>query len=119
MYDIIEVVPEPDNPQTNHKFKPVLTEDVKGAVTAMCTVSGHLAACIGSKVIVWSLEDDERLVGVAFIDVQIYVTSMSSIKNFILIGDAQKSIWFLGFQLEPAKLTLLGKDYQSFEVGCV
>ncbi|KAI9279545.1 CPSF A subunit region-domain-containing protein [Sporodiniella umbellata] len=119
IYDIIEVVPEPDNPQTNHKFKHILTEDVKGAVTAMCTVSGHLAACIGSKVIVWSLEDDERLVGVAFIDVQIFVTSMSSIKNFILIGDAQKSIWFLGFQLEPAKLTLLGKDYQSFDVGCV
>ncbi|CEI86533.1 hypothetical protein RMCBS344292_00972 [Rhizopus microsporus] len=119
IFDIIEVVPEPDNPQTNHKFKRILTEDVKGAVTAMCTVSGHLTASIGSKVIVWSLEDDERLVGVAFIDVQIYVTSMSSIKNFILIGDAQKSIWFLGFQLEPAKLSLLGKDYQSFDVGCV
>jgi cleavage and polyadenylation specificity factor subunit 1 len=65
----------------------------------MCNVSGHLASCIGSKVIVWSLEDDESLVGVAFIDVQIYVTSMSSIKNFILLGDAQKSIWFLGFQV--------------------
>lgn len=50
--------------------------------------------------IVWSLEDDESLVGVAFIDVQIYVTSMSSIKNFILLGDAQKSIWFLGFQVK-------------------
>ncbi|KAI9469973.1 MAG: CPSF A subunit region-domain-containing protein [Benjaminiella poitrasii] len=119
IYDIIEVVPEPNNPQTNHKFKHIHTEDVKGAVTAMCNVSGHLASCIGSKVIVWSLEDDESLVGVAFIDVQIYVTSMSSIKNFILLGDAQKSIWFLGFQLEPAKLSLLGKDYQSFEVGCV
>jgi cleavage and polyadenylation specificity factor subunit 1 len=44
---------------------------------------------------------------------------MRSVKNFILLGDAQKSIWFLGFQLEPAKLSLLGKDYQSFEVGCV
>ncbi|CEP07342.1 hypothetical protein [Parasitella parasitica] len=119
IFDIIEVVPEPNNPQTNHKFKHLHTEDVKGAVTAMCNVSGHLASCIGSKVIVWSLEDDETLVGVAFIDVQIYVTSMSSIKNFILLGDAQKSIWFLGFQLEPAKLSLLGKDYQSFEVGCV
>ncbi|KAI8646973.1 CPSF A subunit region-domain-containing protein [Parasitella parasitica] len=119
IFDIIEVVPEPNNPQTNHKFKHLHTEDVKGAVTAMCNVSGHLASCIGSKVIVWSLEDDESLVGVAFIDVQIYVTSMSSIKNFILLGDAQKSIWFLGFQLEPAKLSLLGKDYQSFEVGCV
>ncbi|KAI7867053.1 CPSF A subunit region-domain-containing protein [Mucor mucedo] len=119
IFDIIEVVPEPNNPQTNHKFKHLHTEDVKGAVTAMCNISGHLASCIGSKVIVWSLEDDESLVGVAFIDVQIYVTSMSSIKNFILLGDAQKSIWFLGFQLEPAKLSLLGKDYQSFEVGCV
>ncbi|OAD04850.1 hypothetical protein MUCCIDRAFT_139582 [Mucor lusitanicus CBS 277.49] len=119
IFDIIEVVPEPNNPQTNHKFKHLHTEDVKGAVTAMCNVSGHLASCIGSKVIVWSLEDDESLVGVAFIDVQIYVTSMSAIKNFILLGDAQKSIWFLGFQLEPAKLSLLGKDYQSFEVGCV
>ncbi|KAI8969822.1 CPSF A subunit region-domain-containing protein [Pilobolus umbonatus] len=119
IFDIIEVVPEPNNPQTNHRFKHIHTEDVKGAVTAMCNVSGHLASCIGSKVIIWNLEDDETLVGVAFIDVQIYVTSMSSIKNFILLGDAQKSIWFLGFQLEPAKLSLLGKDYQSFEVGCV
>jgi cleavage and polyadenylation specificity factor subunit 1 len=50
-------------------------------------------------VIIWSFEDDESLVGVAFIDVQIYVTSMNSIKNFILLGDAQKSIWFLGFQV--------------------
>jgi cleavage and polyadenylation specificity factor subunit 1 len=55
------------------------------------------------QVIVWSLEDDESLVGVAFIDVQIYVTSMSSIKNFILLGDAQKSIWFLGFQVNKLR----------------
>ncbi|KAI8084961.1 CPSF A subunit region-domain-containing protein [Halteromyces radiatus] len=119
VYEVIEVVPEPDNPQTNHKFKFLHKEDVKGAVTAMCDVSGHLAACIGSKMIVWSFEDNESLVGVAFIDVQIYVTCMCSIKNFILLGDVQKSIWFLGFQLEPAKLVLLGKDYQSFEVGSV
>ena len=83
----------------------------------MCDVSGHLVSCIGSKVIIWSFEDNESLVGVAFIDVQIFVTSISSIKNFIVLGDAQKSVWFLGFQLEPAKLVMLGKDYQSFEVS--
>lgn len=68
-------------------------------MSAMCDVSGHLVSCIGSKVIIWSFEDNESLVGVAFIDVQIYVTSISSIKNFILLGDAQKSVWFLGFQV--------------------
>ncbi|KAI9004902.1 CPSF A subunit region-domain-containing protein [Phycomyces nitens] len=119
IFDIIEVVPEPNNPQTNHRYKHLHTEDVKGAVTAMCDVSGHLVSCIGSKVIIWSFEDNESLVGVAFIDVQIYVTSLCSIKNFILLGDAQKSIWFLGFQLEPPKLVLLGKDYQAFEVASV
>ncbi|KAI9489620.1 CPSF A subunit region-domain-containing protein [Zychaea mexicana] len=117
VFDIIEVVPEPNNPQTNHRYKHLHTEDVKGAVTAMCDVSGHLVSCIGSKVIIWSFEDNESLVGVAFIDVQIFVTSICSIKNFIVLGDAQKSVWFLGFQLEPAKLVLLGKDYQSFEVS--
>ncbi|KAI9307983.1 CPSF A subunit region-domain-containing protein [Cunninghamella echinulata] len=119
VYEIIEVVPEIDNPQTNHKFKHLHKEDVKGAVTASCDVSGHLAACIGSKVIVYSFEDNESLVGVAFIDVNIYITCMCSIKNFILLGDVQKSIWFLGFQLEPSKLVMLGKDYQSFEVASV
>ncbi|CDH59136.1 cleavage and polyadenylation specificity factorsubunit 1 [Lichtheimia corymbifera JMRC:FSU:9682] len=119
IFDIIEVVPEPNNPQTNHRYKHLHTEEVKGAVTALCDVIGHLVSCIGSKIIIWSFEDNESLVGVAFIDVQIYVTSISAIKNFIVLGDAQKSVWFLGFQLEPAKLVLLAKDYQSFEVSSV
>ncbi|KAI8072997.1 CPSF A subunit region-domain-containing protein [Gongronella butleri] len=119
MYEIIEVVPEPDNPQTNHKFKFLHKENAKGSVSAMCEVSGHIAASVGSKVFVYSFEDNESLVGVAFIDVQIYVTTMQSIKNYILLGDIHRSIWFLGFQLEPAKLALLGKDYQSCEVAAV
>ncbi|ORX60565.1 hypothetical protein DM01DRAFT_1300393 [Hesseltinella vesiculosa] len=119
VFEIIEVVPELDNPQTNHKFKLLKKEDVKGSVSSMCEVSGHIAASIGSKVFVYSFEDNESLVGVAFIDVQIYVTCMQSIKNYILLGDVQRSVWFLGFQLEPTKLVLLGKDYQNFEVAAV
>ncbi|RUP46454.1 hypothetical protein BC936DRAFT_146934 [Jimgerdemannia flammicorona] len=119
IFDIIEVVPEPDNPQTNHKFKLLHQEDVKGAVTALCAVNGYLVTCVGPKVIIRSFEDNESLVGVAFIDVQIYVTSVAAIKNVILLGDAYKSIWFLGFQEDPAKLALLGKDYHSLEVSCI
>ncbi|GAB5591624.1 mRNA cleavage and polyadenylation factor subunit [Umbelopsis nana] len=119
IFDVIEVVPEIDNPQTNHKFKLVHTEEVKGAVTALCACSGHLVSTTGPKVIIYSFEDNESLVGVAFIDVQTYVTSMVAIKNFILLGDAQKSIWFLGYQVEPAKLIMLGKDYHDLGVNCV
>jgi cleavage and polyadenylation specificity factor subunit 1 len=84
---------------------------VKGAVTALCACSGHLVSTTGPKVIIYSFEDNESLVGVAFIDVQTYVTSMVAIKNFILLGDAQKSIWFLGYQVSETRICV-------FETKC-
>ena len=42
---------------------------------------------------------DERLVGVAFLDVGLYVTSLKTLKNLLLIGDAVKSVWFVCFQV--------------------
>lgn len=39
--------------------------------------------------------------GVAFLDVGVYVTSLRAVKNLLLIGDAVKSIWFLAFQVSP------------------
>jgi cleavage and polyadenylation specificity factor subunit 1 len=55
-----------------------------------------------------AFDTDERLVGVAFMDVGIYVTSLRVLKNLLLIGDAVKSIMFVAFQVSPV----------SFLVGC-
>ncbi|CAG8449548.1 6133_t:CDS:10 [Ambispora gerdemannii] len=116
IFEIVEVVPEPDNPQTNHKYKMLCFEDTKGSVTAICDVNGYLLTCVGPKIFIRAFEDNDRLISVAFIDIQIYVNSVVSIKDFILVGDVYKSIWFLGFQEEPAKLALLGKDPHDLEV---
>ncbi|KAG0253424.1 Cleavage and polyadenylation specificity factor subunit 1 [Actinomortierella ambigua] len=115
IFDIIEVVPEPDNPQTDHKLKLLHSEDVKGAVTALAALTGYLLTCVGTKVVIRSFEDNETLTGIAFIDVQIFVTSVKVVKNTIILADAYKSVWFIGFQDEPTKLVLLGKDYSSME----
>ncbi|KAF9970856.1 Cleavage and polyadenylation specificity factor subunit 1 [Actinomortierella ambigua] len=115
IFDIIEVVPEPDNPQTDHKLKLLHSEDVKGAVTALAALTGYLLTCVGTKVVIRSFEDNETLTGIAFIDVQIFVTSVKVVKNTIILADAYKSVWFIGFQDEPTKLVLLGKDYNSME----
>lgn len=48
---------------------------------------------------------DERLVGVAFLDVGVYVTSLRAVKNLLVIGDAVKSVWFVAFQVRTRQFT--------------
>lgn len=41
------------------------------------------------------LDDDERLMGLAFLDISLYCTSIKVFKNFILISDLMRSIWLV------------------------
>jgi len=50
-------------------------------------------------VFVRAFDSDERLVGVAFMDVGVYVTSLRTMKNLLLVGDAVKSVMFVAFQV--------------------
>jgi cleavage and polyadenylation specificity factor subunit 1 len=77
-----------------------------------------------------AFDSDERLVGVAFMDVGVYVTSLRTLKNLLLIGDAVKSVMFAAFQVcfildipimhvlirqqeDPYKLVLIAKDIKQ------
>ncbi|KAJ3329950.1 Cleavage and polyadenylation specificity factor subunit 1 [Blyttiomyces sp. JEL0837] len=111
IFEIIDVVPEIDNPQTCHKFKLLHTVEEKNPISALCGINGYLLCAIGPKIIIYSFEDAESLVGVAFLDVNIYVVNVIAIKSIILIADIAKSVWFCGFQEDPPQLRLLGKDY--------
>ncbi|KAL2918252.1 mRNA cleavage and polyadenylation factor subunit [Polyrhizophydium stewartii] len=114
VYDIIDVVPDPNNPHSNRKFKHIHSEEERSPFTAICNVNDYLLAAVGPKVIMYQLEDGE-LGGVAFMDVNIFVVSLSSVKNLIQICDIRKSVWFVAFQEEPAKLALLGKDVHTLQ----
>ncbi len=50
MYEVIDVVPEPGRPETNHKLKLVKSEEAKGSVSAICTLNGYLCVAMGPKV---------------------------------------------------------------------
>lgn len=65
-------------------------------------------SAVGQKIYIWQLKDND-LVGVAFIDTQIYIHQMLSIKSLILIADVYKSISLLRFQEEYRTLSLVSR----------
>ncbi|KAL5727982.1 hypothetical protein ACHQM5_001115 [Ranunculus cassubicifolius] len=102
-----------DNPQENLVTE-VYSREMKGAISALASVQGKLMIAQGPKVILhkWTGSD---LIFVAFYDTPLYVVSLNIVKNFILVGDIHKSIYFLSWKETGSQLTLLAKDFGNLD----
>ncbi|KAL1123917.1 hypothetical protein AAG570_001687 [Ranatra chinensis] len=118
LFDIIDVVPEPGQPLTKNRIKMVYNKDQKGPITAITHVLGFLVSAVGQKIYIWQLKDND-LVGVAFIDTQVYIHQLLSIKSLILVADVYKSITLLRFQEEYRTLSLVSRDFRATEVYAI
>ncbi|XP_015580357.1 cleavage and polyadenylation specificity factor subunit 1 isoform X2 [Ricinus communis] len=93
----------------------VYSKELKGAISALASLQGHLLIASGPKIILHKWTGTE-LNGVAFYDAPpLYVASMNIVKNFILLGDIHKSIYFLSWKEQGAQLSLLAKDFGSLD----
>lgn len=88
--------------------------ELKGPVSAACAVQGRLLLAVGTRLQLhtWTGAD---LSMVAFFDAFLYVATLHSVKNYVLVGDVRKSVHFLEWRQDGQKLALLGKDFESLE----
>ncbi|EPY49387.1 cleavage factor one Cft1 [Schizosaccharomyces cryophilus OY26] len=116
LFEVIDVVPQPGQPETRHKLKLVTREEIKGTVAVVCEVDGYLLSGQGQKIIIRALEDEDHLVGVAFIDLGSYTVTAKCLRNLLLFGDIRQSVSFVGFSEEPYRMTLFAKGQDAFSV---
>lgn len=87
----------------------------RGPVSVIKSLAGHLLLAIGTRIVmhVWT---GRTLFGAAFHEFPIFVTSISVVKNFIVVGDLHRGIFFIRWKDEGKQLTLLGKDFDVLDV---
>jgi cleavage and polyadenylation specificity factor subunit 1 len=104
---VIDVVPDPERPETGRKLKIMSREVVKGAVTAISPIGteGCLLIAQGQKCMVRGLKDDGSLLPVAFMDMQCYVSVARELKGtgMCLMGDALKGLWLVGYTVSDLR----------------
>ncbi|URD80124.1 cleavage and polyadenylation specificity factor subunit [Musa troglodytarum] len=92
----------------------VYSKELKGAVSALASLQGHLLVASGPKITLHKWTGTE-LNGIAFYDAPLHVVSLNIVKNFVLLGDIHKSIYFLNWKEQGAQLSLLAKDFGSLD----
>eukprot|EP01116_Phalansterium_solitarium_P001407 TRINITY_DN11208_c0_g3_i1.p1 TRINITY_DN11208_c0_g3~~TRINITY_DN11208_c0_g3_i1.p1 ORF type:complete len:1483 (+),score=557.48 TRINITY_DN11208_c0_g3_i1:140-4588(+) len=108
--DVKDESKEPKEKITSPKLKLMYQQEEKGPVSAVSALEGYLMACIGPKIIIYNFTG-MSLVGMAFYDAQLLVSSGSGVKNFVLCGDIAKSVFFLRWKEGTRQLSLLAKDF--------
>ncbi|KAL1303688.1 hypothetical protein AAFC00_007041 [Neodothiora populina] len=116
--DVVDVVPEPDKPETGKKLHQRGREDTKGGITAIMGIAGLVGTAQGQKMMIRGLREDGSCLPVAFLDAQCYMASLKTLGNtkLWLAADAWKGVWFGGFGEEPYRISLFGKSRSHMEV---
>lgn len=97
--EIIDVVPEPGQPETGKKFRVFGREETKSGITALIGIAGLVGTAQGQKLMIRGLREDGSCLPVAFLDAQCYISSLKTLASSKLwiAADAWKGLWFGGF----------------------
>jgi hypothetical protein len=92
-----------------------------GAVSALSPCSGYCIGAVGNRLYSYDFSDSLQVSPIAFMEADVYIPSMASIKNWIITGDVMNSVRFIRFRecIEGRYLQPLGKDTARQSVTAV
>ncbi len=80
-------------------FRLAATKEQKGPISAVAQLEGYLMVATGPKIILYNFFNGKDLTAAAFFDAQIFIVSLNTVKNWIIVGDAYKSVYFLRWKV--------------------
>ncbi|GLD92415.1 hypothetical protein PINS_up000948 [Pythium insidiosum] len=92
-----------------------IKEHHHGAISFVSQLGPHVLAAVGMKLIVYEFKSDQ-LTACAFYDAQMYIVSLSVIKDYVMYADVYKSVHFLRWREKQRQLQLLAKDYEPLAI---
>ncbi|QPG75184.1 hypothetical protein FOA43_002534 [Brettanomyces nanus] len=116
MYEIINVVPDPEHPEAKNRMKMLTSESSKGAVLGVCELSGRFSVIQGQRMLVRMVKKDGNAAPVAFTDTSMYSKDIKSFEDLMIIGDAFDGVVLYGFDAEPYRMLKLGQDKHQFQM---
>lgn len=109
VFEVVEVVGTKPG-VSGWRLKYRCKDPTRNPVSAIANINGYIVHSNGPKILAKGLDYDDRLMGLAFLDVSMYVTSIRVFKNLILVGDFVKSLIFASLQENPYKFVTIGRD---------
>lgn len=108
VFEVIDVICEEN--KTKKALKLLGSERTKGPISCCAAVRGKIAISLATKLMVYEFDKNNGIVAIAFYDLYMFVVSLATVKNYIIVADIMMGLHFLYFQSEPVKLHLLGKS---------
>jgi len=97
VYEFYKESVEGGRPQT--KLNQLVEKEEKGPISAIDNVGNYIVICLGTRINMYQLQVKRELSPIAFIDTQIMVVSLTIIKNFVLVADVYKSVYFMRWKV--------------------
>uniref|UniRef100_A0A0N5B481 CPSF_A domain-containing protein n=1 Tax=Strongyloides papillosus TaxID=174720 RepID=A0A0N5B481_STREA len=113
LYEIIDVVPDPENPTCTEKLKEVYSKEHKNGVTALTGLNGFLMSGMGTKVFIWQYRDGE-LHGISFLDRNVYITRLVPFRDLLIVEDICNGLAVMRYQKEYKVLSVVAEESRRF-----